>query len=41
MSDDRGETVKAVSPSFCAEVTGWKELPLAGDEVLQVKDKVI
>ncbi|XP_061166347.1 translation initiation factor IF-2, mitochondrial-like [Saccostrea echinata] len=39
MVNDKGQAVKSVSPSFCAEVTGWRELPVAGDEVLQFKDR--
>lgn len=37
--DENGNKLSKVSPSQAAEVTGWKELPNAGDEVIQVKDE--
>ena len=40
MVDEYGQTVKSILPSFCAEVHGWKTLPEAGDQVLEVKNMV-
>jgi translation initiation factor IF-2 len=36
MTDDKGKVVKEVLPGFPVTVTGWRELPDAGDEVLEV-----
>nr|XP_022334970.1 uncharacterized protein LOC111131638 [Crassostrea virginica] len=38
MVDEYGQSVKSILPSFCAEVHGWKTLPEAGDQVLEVKN---
>ncbi|EJU05627.1 initiation factor 2 [Dacryopinax primogenitus] len=35
MMDDKGQFVKKASPGMPVTVSGWKELPEAGDEVLQ------
>jgi translation initiation factor IF-2 len=35
MTDSLGSTVKAAYPGMAITVSGWKELPKAGDEVLQ------
>ncbi|TFY80720.1 hypothetical protein EWM64_g3293 [Hericium alpestre] len=35
MNDAAGQSVKAVYPGMAVTVSGWKELPKAGDEVLQ------
>ncbi|KAA1474856.1 initiation factor 2 [Dentipellis sp. KUC8613] len=35
MSDAAGKTVKSAYPGMAVTVSGWKELPDAGDEVLQ------
>lgn len=35
MTDSSGSTVKAAYPGMAITVSGWKELPKAGDEVLQ------
>lgn len=40
MVDEYGQSVKSILPSFCAEVHGWKTLPEAGDQVLEVKNMV-
>lgn len=37
MINNQGQAVRTVTPSFCAEVYGWRELPQAGDEVIEVK----
>ena len=40
MLDDRGNVVSEATPSMPVEVTGWRELPSAGDEVVEVKSEV-
>lgn len=35
LSDSTGKTVRAAYPGMAVTVSGWKELPSAGDEVLQ------
>lgn len=35
LADSNGKTVKAAYPGMAVTVSGWKELPKAGDEVLQ------
>ncbi|KAJ2476433.1 translation initiation factor IF-2, partial [Coemansia sp. RSA 2320] len=35
MSDDRGALVKEAGPASAVEIMGWKEIPRAGDMVLQ------
>jgi translation initiation factor IF-2 len=35
MTDSAGKTVKAAYPGDAITVSGWKDLPAAGDEVLQ------
>lgn len=39
MRDSAGAVVKQAGPGTPVEVTGWKELPVAGDEMLQAKDE--
>ena len=44
MKNDLGEniaTIKTVKPGQVVQLTGWKDLPQAGDEVLQVKNENI
>ena len=41
MHDDSGHMMKKVSPGVAAELTGWKDLPSAGDIVIEVKSEVI
>jgi translation initiation factor IF-2 len=41
MSDENGKPVKAGGPSTPVEVSGWKELPQAGDAVLQAESEVL
>lgn len=40
MLDDRGNVVSEATPSTPVEVTGWRKLPSAGDEVVEVKSEV-
>lgn len=37
MVNNQGQAVRTVTPAFCAEVSGWRELPQAGDKVIEVK----
>ncbi|XP_032820765.2 translation initiation factor IF-2, mitochondrial isoform X1 [Petromyzon marinus] len=37
--DERGRPVAAATPSIAVEVVGWKTLPSAGDEVLEVESE--
>ncbi|KAJ2050076.1 translation initiation factor IF-2 [Coemansia sp. S2] len=39
MSDDRGNSVKEAGPASAVEITGWKEIPQAGDMVLQAENE--
>ncbi|KAJ2500152.1 translation initiation factor IF-2 [Coemansia sp. RSA 1972] len=39
MTDDRGNPVSSVGPAGAARVTGWKEIPQAGDMVLQAESE--
>ncbi|KAI0035723.1 hypothetical protein K488DRAFT_76427 [Vararia minispora EC-137] len=41
MTDSNGRTVKTAHPGDAVTVSGWKELPAAGDEVLQGSDSDI
>lgn len=38
MMDSHGKTVRAARPGDAVIVSGWKELPAAGDEVIQGKE---
>ena len=40
MFDDRGKDVSEATPSTPVEVVGWRDLPSAGDEVIEVKSEV-
>lgn len=40
MLDDSGRVVKIATPSQPVEVFGWKDVPEAGDEVLQAEHEV-
>lgn len=40
MVDDKGVSLKNALPGTPVKVMGWKNLPKAGDEVLQAKDEV-
>ncbi|KAJ2156337.1 translation initiation factor IF-2 [Coemansia sp. RSA 552] len=35
MTDDRGQSVKTAGPATAVKMMGWKDIPLAGDMVLQ------
>ncbi|KAJ2485996.1 translation initiation factor IF-2 [Coemansia sp. RSA 2050] len=39
MSDDRGNPVKEAGPASAVEIMGWKEIPKAGDMVLQAENE--
>ncbi|KAJ7369845.1 Translation initiation factor IF-2, mitochondrial [Desmophyllum pertusum] len=39
MFDDRGKDVSEAMPSTPVEVVGWRDLPSAGDEVIEVKSE--
>jgi len=39
LRNEAGVTVKEVGPGMPAEVDGWREQPIAGDEVLQASDE--
>ncbi|KAJ2811531.1 translation initiation factor IF-2 [Coemansia furcata] len=39
MSDDRGNSVKEAGPASAVEIMGWKEIPQAGDMVLQAENE--
>ncbi|SCV04969.1 LANO_0G15610g1_1 [Lachancea nothofagi CBS 11611] len=41
MTNDKGQIITKAGPATPVEVTGWKELPGAGDEVIQVKSETI
>jgi translation initiation factor IF-2 len=40
MKDDRGNSVLSAGPSTPVEVTGWKDLPMIGDEVITCNSEV-
>ena len=40
MFDDKGQVVSEARPSTAVEVLGWREIPLAGDIMLQVESEV-
>lgn len=37
LRDDKGEIQKEVTPGYPTEIEGWKDLPPAGDLVLEVE----
>jgi translation initiation factor IF-2 len=41
MNDENGRPIKAVGPSGPVEVMGWKELPNAGDTVIESETEVL
>ena len=40
MLDDNGKTVVNAVPSTPVQVTGWKDLPEAGEMILEVESEV-
>ena len=40
MYNDKGQSIQEATPSTPVEIVGWKELPTAGDEILQVDSEV-
>lgn len=40
MFDENNKTMNAAGPSTPVEIVGWKELPSAGDEILEVESEV-
>ena len=38
--DSQGHVLSQATPSIPVEVVGWRELPSAGDEVVEVKSEV-
>lgn len=38
--DENGRAVKEAGPSAAVEVVGWKELPSAGETILEVESEV-
>lgn len=40
MFDENGKAVDAASPGIPVEIMGWKEVPSAGDEILEVESEV-
>ncbi len=40
MWDDEGRVVKEAPPGTAVVISGWKDLPSAGDEVLQLESEV-
>lgn len=40
MFDDQGKPIQQAGPSTPVEIVGWKELPSAGDEILEVETEV-
>lgn len=41
MIDENGKQFNEAPPSTPVQVLGWKELPVAGDEVFEVATEVI
>ena len=40
MYNDKGQSIQEATPSTPVEIVGWKDLPTAGDEILQVESEV-
>lgn len=41
MFDENGKSMDAASPSMPVEIVGWKEVPSAGEEILEVESEVL
>ena len=41
MFDDTGKPVQIATPSSPVEIVGWRDLPGAGDEIIEVESEVI
>lgn len=39
LRNDKGETLKEVTPGYPTEIEGWRELPPAGELVLEVESE--
>lgn len=40
MFNDQGKPIQEAPPSTPVEIVGWKELPNAGEEILEVETEV-
>lgn len=40
MFDENGKIMDTASPSMPVEIVGWKEVPSAGEEILEVESEV-
>lgn len=40
MFDENGKTINEASPSMPVGIIGWRDLPSAGDEILEVESEV-
>ena len=40
MFNDQGKSIEEATPSTPVEIPGWKDVPAAGTEVLQVDSQV-
>ena len=41
MFDDQGKPIQQAPPSTPVEIVGWKDLPNAGDVILEVETEVL
>ena len=41
LTDENGNQVKTAVPGDPVDISGWKTLPNAGEEILEVKSEVI
>lgn len=39
--DENGQVVESASPGTPVEIVGWKDIPSAGDEILEVESEVL
>lgn len=40
MFDENGKTMEAASPGMPVEIVGWKDVPSAGEDILEVESEV-